>query len=156
MRWLVRRVQKSLDDAKRLVHDPKSSGSLLRGAVLRLWRARGGGFYGLGYLISFGVLQLKSFAGDVSTSNGAGDFVVGQVAGYVLRVTVESFANGVQALVWPLLVLGRFELPGIAMLGIGYLVFERRLRPLIETWFPELRKPHESDAPGASSTPPLE
>ena len=61
------------------------------------------------------------------------------MVGYRSRVTVESFVNVLQALLWPLLVLERFGGAGLAYLGIGFLVFERWLRPFIERAFPDLR-----------------
>ena len=147
MRWLKRRLQESFGTVRGVVHNPWSLGGMARAAALRLWRARGGGFYGLGYVIAFVVLEVRSAADEVAGADGVTGFVTGQLAGFLLRFTIESFLNGFLALLWPLFVIDRLALWGAAMLGAGYFVFERWLRPLAEAALPELRKQSEG-APG--------
>ena len=119
--------------------EPRRIVSLVREALLNIWRARGGGFYGLGYLIAFLVLEARLLAGDVGDSATVAGFVTSQIAEYVFRFTVMSFVNALLAMIWPLYVLQILGLWGFAVLGGGYLMFEKVLRPGVEAWFPELR-----------------
>ena len=119
----------------------------LRRWVANLWQARGGGFYGLGYVVAFVLLEAKALGGSVSTSRDVSGFVSGLVAdqliGFVLRFSFESLLNVFLALLWPFYVLERFGALGVIALIAGYLGFEYLLRPSIEAWFPELAQAHE-------------
>lgn len=123
-----------------VVREPKSAIPLAREAVVEAWRARGGGFYGLGYLIAFCWLQVNVLLGDVNDSDSIGQFAMGAALEYVLRFSLMAFVNVFLALLWPLYVLEQFGGMGIILLALGYLGFEYGLRPLIEQVFPELRR----------------
>ena len=141
--WLKRRVTTTADTVKTVARDPKSAGSIIRRAFVRVWKARGGGLYGLGYVIAFVALQVQSFAGEVDAATSVETFVATQVTGYLLRVAVDSVVNAFLALLWPAFVVEAFGGTGIVLLLVAFYVFERALRPLVERTFPELsRRPH--------------
>ena len=125
---------------KQLYREPRSIVSLMRGWLLSLWQARGGGFFGLGYVITFVGLQIRTFTGDILGSDSVSDFVLQQAFEFVFRICIESFVNVFLALLWPAFVLAWIGGWGIPVLLGGYLGFERGLRPLIESWLPELRE----------------
>ncbi len=131
--------------AGELSREPRRAIPLIRSAVFEAWRSRGGGFYGLGYLIAFGYLQVDVFIGDVAESESVGQFALGTVIEYLIRVSFMAFLNVFLALLWPLYVLEHFQGMGIILLVIGYLGFEYALRPMIERRFPELRDPASAD-----------
>jgi hypothetical protein len=136
-------LARHLRHARTLRADPKSAGPLLRAGLLGIWRARGGGFYGLGYLVTFVLLEVRLLATEVAQSEGVAEFVGSQLLEYLFRVGILSLLNVVQALIWPLLVLGQTGPWGLALLPLGYLAFERWLRPRVEAAFPELGKDAE-------------
>jgi hypothetical protein len=118
----------------------------LRASLLRIWRARGGGFYGLGYLVTFIVMEVRLVGGEVMASESVVDFVASQAGERVLRLGIDSFVNSILAFAWPAFVLDRFQLWGLVALAVGYLAFEKVLKPRLEATFPELRFEPE-DAP---------
>ncbi len=123
----------------RQIHDnPKSIGTMVRSGLVSVWRARGGGFYGLGYLITFIALEIRLIVGDVSESEGVVDFVSSQMIEFIFRFGIQSFVNGFLALLWPVYVLNWLGTWSLALLVAGYYVFEKLLRPAVEGWLPEL------------------
>ena len=108
--------------------------------MVEAWRSRGGGFYGLGYLIALVVLQVGMFAGDVVESESVSDFALAAAAEYLFRFSVMAFVNVFLALLWPFYVLEQLGEMGIILLLAGYLVFQYALRPVVERFFPELRE----------------
>ena len=111
---------------------------MLRGALLRVWTARGGGFYGLGYLITFIGYEIATLAAELSESSSLAEFALGQIVELLIRFGFMSFINAFLALLWPLEILQLFEGMGIILLAGMYLGFEYALRPLVERAFPEL------------------
>ena len=117
---------------------------MLRAALVRLWQARGGGFYGLGYVVTFIVLEVKLFTGEFLGSESFIRFVTSEILEYVFRFGVLSLVNGVLALIWPVFVLSWLGAWGFAVLAVGYFAFERLGRPVVERWFPEIGEARES------------
>lgn len=130
---------------KAVAREPKALIPILRNMMVETWRSRGGGFYGLGYLIALLVLQVGMFAGDVVESESVSDFALAAAAEYLFRFSVMAFVNVFLALLWPLAVLEHLGGMGIIALVVGYLTFEYALRPVIERAFPELRESVSAD-----------
>ena len=101
-----------------------------------MWRSRGGGYYGMGYVVSYFVLEIRMLVGDLRETDGVVDFMTGQVFGFF----VESFINAFVALLWPLLLIDEYELWGVGFLIAGFLVFERLIKPRLVRWFPAEEK----------------
>ena len=66
-------------------------------------------------------------------------FLAGQAIQYVLRVSFESIANTVLALLWPIYLLRWLGWYGFVVFTVAYVGFEYAMRPLVEHWFPELK-----------------
>jgi hypothetical protein len=135
-----RRLARHARHARMLWHDPRSAGGLLREGLLGIWRARGGGFYGLGYVATFVALEVRLVVGELESSDSLLSFLSDQLLEYLLRLGFMSFVNVLLAFLWPLFVLEHLHGWGIPLLVIGYFGFERWLRPAIESSLPELRK----------------
>ncbi len=118
--------------------EPRSLGGHVRNGLVSLWVARGAGFYGLGWLVTFVVLEVQLFTGELIESSGFVDFVSNQLFEYVLRFGVLSFLNSLLAFIWPVFVLQHLAGYGIVALVAGYFAFERLLRPAVEARLPEL------------------
>ena len=95
-----RKESRFVRDARLALHlgrQPSAIVPLLRGWLAKLWASRGGGFYGLGYVITFIVLEIRSLSSGLTTVEG----LLGQVVQYVLRFSVDSVRNVISALIWP-------------------------------------------------------
>ena len=64
-RWLRGRYDTWRALALRVRDEPMSLGTIAREAAVTLWSSRGGGFYGLGYVVTFVVLEIRLFASQV-------------------------------------------------------------------------------------------
>ncbi|MGE0625335.1 MAG: hypothetical protein AB7I04_07480 [Pseudomonadales bacterium] len=135
------RIRRHLRLAGEVRQDPKCLYPLLRKGFIDVWRSRGGGFYGLGYVVAFVCLEVVTIIGEALDSGGAGDFALGQILEYLLRLGLLSFVNVFQALLWPFFVLEHLGGAGIILLAAGFLGFEFLLKPLVERHVPELRNP---------------
>ncbi|MCZ6644165.1 MAG: hypothetical protein O7G86_06425 [Gammaproteobacteria bacterium] len=133
------RVERYKRQARQIHDNPKSIGTMIRGALLGVWRARGGGLYGLGYVVTFIVLEIRLIVGDVAESEGVVDFVSSQLIEFIFRFGIQSFVNGFLAFLWPVYVLNWLGTWSIVLLVGGYYGFEKLLRPAVEEWLPELR-----------------
>src|SRR5688500_12402194 len=108
---------------------------LLRRSFVRVWASRGGGFYGLGYVVTFVALEITSLSGDLTSVSG----LVAQAGQYVIRFRIETFMNGIWALVWPAHLFQWLVGPaGFAVVAVGYGAFEVAIRPLVQAWLPEV------------------
>jgi hypothetical protein len=112
-----------------LVEEPRSFPHQLKLHVLKwaraTWNARGGGFYACGFVVTFIFLEIRLLLTELFTSAGATDFILAQLLQILLRFTVDSLVNTVQALIWPVFVLGASPIWGALGLAAGYLVFSR-------------------------------
>lgn len=132
------RLMRHLHTAKRLHAEPKSIGPMMRDALVRVWSARGGGFYGLGYVVAFIVIEVQMFAGEILESTSVADFAVAQIFELAIRISFLSFINVMLAFIWPVYVFDFAGGYGLAALLLGYIAFEKLVRPVVENHFPEL------------------
>jgi len=134
---LGRRVGDSIGAVRSLVAEPRTAPGVLREALLKLWRVRGGGFYGLGYVITFVVLEVRMFIDNVVDSDDVVTMVVQEVLEILFRFAVQSFVNGFIAFGWPVFVVGYLDGWGLLLIGFGWWTFERWAKPWINARLPE-------------------
>ena len=140
------RIARQVRIAKEVRAEPRTALTLIRGWLVGLWTARGGGLYGLGVVVGFLILEVRMIAGDLAESSGVADFLVGEIVEFVFRLGFMSVVNGFLALLWPLWVLERLGVWGIVLLAGAYAAFEYGLRPLVESRVPELAEAREAKA----------
>lgn len=113
--------------------------------AVRLWITKGAGFYGLGYVVCFITLEVRSLSGDLGGGDFAG-FIASQVVQLIIRFSVESFLNAIFAVIWPVWVLQELGGWGVLALIAGFMMFRLVVRPSVEAWFPGLREAREAKA----------
>ncbi len=134
------RLARHIRVGRRIYQEPRAIVPLLRGWLLGLWQARGGGFYGLGYVLTFIGMEIRTFTGEIGGSDSVSEFVLQQTFEFVSRICIDSFVNVFLALLWPAFLLEWLGGWGILVLLVGYFGFEHGIRPLAESWLPELRE----------------
>lgn len=113
---------------------PRAAHEWLRRGFRKVWSARGGGLYATGFFVTFVWLEIRLLAEDLIDASDAGDLILGQLAELLLRFTVESFINTLEAFFWPLYLIA-FEPPaGLLVLAALYVVFPLTLKKPIERW----------------------
>ncbi len=132
--------------AEEIYAEPRTAGEHLRRAFVTVWASHGAGFYGLGWICAFVVLEFNLITGEFGESEGVGDFLGSQLLEYVFRVGFMSFVNGILASIWPVYVIEWLGAWAIVVLLGGYLAFEKLLRPAVEAWSPELKAAREAAA----------
>lgn len=110
----------------------------IKQSLVNTWLLRGGGFYGLGYLVTFILLQAQSLAIDIQEAEDALGFVSSQIFQAMFKFFTDVIGNLIQAFIWPLLLLNLTGTWGLLLLLVGYLGFDRWAKPYINQRIPEL------------------
>jgi hypothetical protein len=114
--------------------------SRVRGALLKIWRVRGGGFYGLGYVVAFAILEVRAFIGNFEGDGDITSMIVQEVVGFFFRFAGQSFLNGFIAFGWPIFVVDYLGAWGLLLIGASWYGFDRWLKPWINARVPELAR----------------
>lgn len=135
-----------------LVNEPRAfpaqAGGLLKRSFRTMWAARGGGFYASGFVVTFVWLEFRTLLGEIVASDGIGSFFSEQLLEFLLRFSLQSLGNTLQALIWPVLVVARWEAWGVAALLAGALLFGRLLKAPLTDWLFDGEPPEdEGSAP---------
>ncbi|MGI9327157.1 MAG: hypothetical protein ACR2PZ_18210 [Pseudomonadales bacterium] len=134
---VAERVSLRAQQAAAASDNPRLLWVWVRAGLLRMWRLRGGGFYGLGFVATFVVLQLGSLFADASEAAGPVDFLTSQLSEAIIRLTGDSIGNLVKAFLWPIYFVVWAGAYGLLALLTGFLIFDRWLKPWINDQFPE-------------------
>jgi hypothetical protein len=142
--WLLRRVDAWSETLRIVRHEPHRAWPLARDAAFALWSSRGGGFYGLGYVVTFIVLEIRTITSGFATSDDVIGFLGLEILQMFFRVAFESLFNTLQAFLWPLFVLELLSNWGIVLLVAGWWAYGRFAVPWVRERFgvaPRPRKP---------------
>ena len=155
---LIRSVGTRLTDSvgavRQAIAEPRSVPRTMRDAFLRLWRTRGGGFYGLGYVIAFVVLEIQAFIGNwQSAATDVVGMVVQEVLQFVFRFAAQSMLNGLLAFGWPIYVVDKLGGWGLALIAVGWWSFDRYVRPWVAVRLPEPSEPKATEVSRAADPP---
>lgn len=122
------------------VREPRSIGPMMRASLIRLWSARGGGLYGLGYVLTFVALEVPTTIANVTELVTGSASVLAAILEWLLRFGLDTLLNMLWAFLWPVFLLENMGGWGVAVLVVGFIVFEKLLRPMVESAIPELKR----------------
>ena len=112
--------------------------------------ARGGGLYACGFVLTFLWLEVSTLADEIADADSVSSFFTEQLFEFVLRFSVQSIQNTVQAFLWPVPIIQWSPLWGGAILGATYLLFSRFIKGPLTAWlFGDV--PQNEEAPDALS-----
>jgi hypothetical protein len=140
--WLLRRVDAWTETAQAVRREPRSALPRARDAAIALWSSRGGGFYGLGYVVAFVVLEIRTVVTGFATSDDVIGFIGQEIVQTFFRVAFESLVNTLLAFVWPFFVLQALEGWGVLLLVAGWWAYGRWAVPWVRSLGVESRRPH--------------
>ena len=129
--WLRRRFGSIVATTRLIYAQPRQIGTIAREAAITLWSSRGGGFYGLGYLVTFLVLETRTLFSGVATSETVLGFIGQEVTQVFFRVAFESLLNSALAFLWPLYVLQLLSNWGIVVLVLGWWAYGKWAVPYV-------------------------
>ncbi len=113
---------------------PKKTAQAMRPWFRKVWKARGGGLYACGFVLTFIYLEVSMLIGEIVAATGFVDFFTEQLLELPLRFVSESFQNMIAAFMWPVPLI-QFSPPwGIAILGAIYLLFTYLIKEHLEKW----------------------
>jgi hypothetical protein len=112
--------------------------------LVRLWVTKGGGFYGLGYVVTFVWLEIRAISGDIGGGGDIGDIITAQILQYIFRFSLDSLLNAIFAVIWPIYLLQWANGFGIVALIGAYAVYRYTVHPVLESRIPELKAAREA------------
>ena len=116
---------------------------IVRRSLLAVWRARGGGLYACGFLVTFVYLEIRMFFVDIFEAESISGFFSEAATEMLFKYLGESIQNTITAFIWPVWFV-QYEQPwGIAMLVGMYLVFANFIKAPLENWLFHDEPPEE-------------
>ncbi len=100
----------------------------------KVWQVRGGGLYATGYLVTFIYLEITTIVGEIRENSGVVDFFSEQLIEFLLRFSVDSIMNMIEAFMWPVAVIQIAPPWGAVGLGVAFVVFSTFLQKPVERW----------------------
>ncbi len=90
----------------------------------RLFRNKGSGFYGVGYIITLLYLEATAFIEEVSEFSFSFDNVLSRIISHLISFSIETVINFIKATIWPFIVYSNLnQNQAIAFLGITVTVY---------------------------------
>ncbi len=89
------------------------------GAVGKLWRKHGGGYYALLAIGTFVYLEIRSLASSVQAASSVMNFLVSEL----LTFAIESIVNTFMASLWPLMWYRWMGTQALYWVGGGYAIW---------------------------------
>ena len=121
-----------------LVKEPKAfpgrTAKTLRPWFRKVWKARGGGLYACGFVVTFVYLEATTLIGEVLASKGIVEFFTEQLGELIFRFVGDSLRNMIQAFIWPVPIISYSPPWGIALLVAMYLLFAAVIKEPLEQW----------------------
>ena len=102
--------------------------------LARVWKVRGGGLYATGFVVTLTYLEISTVLGELAAADGIGAFFREQLVEFIMRFSVESISNLIEAFLWPLRAIGIEPPWGALALGLGFAAFELFLNEPVERW----------------------
>ena len=113
---------------------PKKTAHAVRPWFRKVWKARGGGLYACGFVLTFVYLEASMLIGEIMAATGFVDFFTEQLVELPLRFMGESLKNLISAFLWPVPLL-EFSPPwGVAILAAIYLLFTYLVKEPLQQW----------------------
>ena len=140
----------SISEASReTIRDPRGTLRRAHGWFRRwfrkLFKVRGGGLYALGYIVTFVYFEVMTLAGEVVESSTVSGFLGAQAFDFVFRFLSDTIGNMARAFIWPFTVISIRPPYGLAALVLGFMLFDRMVRPPLERWM-LADEPDQADA----------
>ena len=102
--------------------------------LVKVWKVRGGGLYATGFIVTYIYLEIATLIEELTEATSIGQFFQEQFVEFIMRFTVESLTNLIQAFMWPVHVIGLAPPWGAIALGLGFAGFQRFLSKPVERW----------------------
>jgi len=113
---------------------PRKTAHAVRPWFRKVWKARGGGLYACGFVVTFVYLETATLISEIMASTGVVNFFTEQLIELPFRFLGESLKNMVLAFMWPVPIVEYSPPWGIAILVAIYLIFANFIKKPLEQW----------------------
>jgi hypothetical protein len=116
---------------------------IVRRSLRAVWRARGGGLYACGFVVTFVYLEIRMFFVDIFEAESISGYFSEAATEMLFKYLGESIQNTITAFMWPVWFVQYKQPWGIVMLVGMYLVFANLLKSPLENWLFHDEPPEE-------------
>ena len=120
---------------------PDQAHGFFRRWFRKVWEARGGGLYAVGFAVTFLYLEIIDILFDDVPTLVSINLFSADIAGFVIDFFIDTLKNMVSAFMWPVWVIQWREPWGIALLIAAFFLFPRFVKQPLEHWLFEGREP---------------
>ncbi len=111
------------------------------GAIGKLWRKHGGGYYALLAVGTFVYLEIQSIVESVGEAASVSDFIRSEIIETIITLGIQTFLNKLMSGIWPLMWIRWMGWTwALAWAGGGYVVWAIALAWLLARREKEYRK----------------
>ena len=120
---------------------PDQAHGLFRQWFRRVWEARGGGLYAVGFAIAFLYFEIKDILFDDIPKLAAINIMSADLVGFIIEFIIDTFINMGLAFAWPAWVIMWREPYGLILLIAAFILFPRFVKQPMEHWLFEGKQP---------------
>lgn len=120
---------------------PDKAHGFFRRWFRRVWEARGGGLYAVGFAVAFLYFEIKDILFDDIPKLVTINVISADLIGFIIEFIIDTFINMGLAFAWPVWVIQWREPWGLALLIAAFLLFPRLVKQPLEHWLFEGREP---------------
>lgn len=120
---------------------PDKAHGFFRRWFRKVWHARGGGLYAVGFAISFLYFEVMDIVFDDVPKLASINVFSADIAGFVIEFIIDTFINMAYAFMWPVWVIQWQEPWGIGLLVAAFFLFPRFVKQPLEHWLFEGEEP---------------
>lgn len=120
---------------------PDKAHGLFRGWLRKVWQSRGGGFYALGFAVTFLYLEINDILFDDIPTLATINVLSADIADFIIDFVIDTFMNTMAAFMWPVWLI-QWQSPwGIGLLVAGFALFPKFVQKPVENWLFEGQPP---------------
>ena len=120
---------------------PDQAHGFFRRWFRKVWHARGGGLYAVGFAITFLYLEVTDILFDDVPTLVSMNVFTAEIAGFVIDFFIDTLKNMVAAFMWPVWVIQWRQPWGIGLLVAAFFLFPRFVKQPLEHWLFEGKEP---------------
>ena len=133
--------RKGRDELTRKGGVPDQAHGLFRQWFRKVWEARGGGLYAVGFAVAFLYFEINDILFDDIPKLAAINVLSADLIGFIIEFIIDTFINMGLAFAWPAWVVMWNEPYGLIMFIAALVLFPRFVKEPMEHWLFEGKAP---------------
>ncbi|MDJ0759236.1 MAG: hypothetical protein QNJ19_07550 [Woeseiaceae bacterium] len=120
---------------------PDQAHGLFRQWFRKVWAARGGGLYAVGFAVAFLYFEINDILFDDIPKLTTINVMSADLIGFIIEFIIDTFINMGLAFAWPVWVIQWQPPYGLALLVAAFILFPKFVKAPLEHWLFEGKEP---------------